>query len=106
VRSRTDKDGTVIQEVELRLAPTTPALELALRHFGMLRDKLEFQEPQMMQFDWDSLWRVQSEQVDIVEQRLLREEERPAAIIPNGHAEIGNPQNREANAKRHGTGTR
>jgi Terminase small subunit len=82
VRSRTDNDGNISQEVELRFAPTNPAMELALRHFGMLRDRLDVQESQKLVIDYESLYRKPSESVDLVEHALLTLEATTPATIP------------------------
>ena len=101
VRSRTDQDGNTTQEIELKLAPTNPAMELALRHFGMLRDKLEVQEVPMATFDFDRLYSAPPEPVDPVEQALLRQGVvTPTTIQTNGYAANGRPQNGEANGHR------
>ena len=92
-RQRTDANGNVTQEIELRLSPKTPAIELALKHFGLLGpDKHDVNVK--AQFDWDRLYDDQRDVPGEIEQRLAMEEARsvidmePSETESNGDGEV------------------
>ena len=76
VKQHTDAEGNVSQSFELRLAPKTPAVELAMKHFGMFTP--ETQNVKHV-FDWDSLY-GRSTEPDPIELRI--EQERSAVLGP------------------------
>lgn len=54
IRTRTNKEGDVEQQIELKLTPKLQALELAMKHFGMLEP---LDRSTKLVIDWDSLYK-------------------------------------------------
>ena len=66
----TDENGGVTQTIELKLVSKAVALELAMKHFGMLAPlKVDLRVPT----DWEPLYGDDDEPVDEVETRLIEE---------------------------------
>ena len=69
-RQGVDSDGRPWQSIEVRLTPKIAAVELAMRHFGMLApQKHDVNIKQTI--DWDSLYKKGSGNGDVVEARVL-----------------------------------
>lgn len=77
VKQTTDSDGNMSQMAELKLAPKTPAVELALKHFGLLMPE-KHELLVSPGFDWDSLSKPPKD-ADVIEQCLALEEEKGAS---------------------------
>lgn len=60
-----DTDKVVNQKIKLKLAPKTPALELAMKHFGMLVDRRAINLNTKVSIDWD---KVQIQSADPIEE--------------------------------------
>lgn len=69
VKQETDRDGNVTgQTIELKLAPKTPAVELAMKHFGMIGPDMNVEQKVMV--NWDPLYHDHSNDPDPLEERI------------------------------------
>lgn len=71
VKQAIDQDGNTFQQIELKLVPKIAALELSMKHRGMLAPK-KHEVKQQFNFDWDRLaqpWR-HIEEDDPIEQAI------------------------------------
>ena len=75
------EDGSEMQEIEYRLTPHATAREQALKHLGLFAPEVQ---KQLMGIDWDSLAAGGNAPVDVVEQEILKLEDRSRG---NGNGE-------------------
>lgn len=69
-RQYTDENGRVTQVIKLKLVSKAVALELAMKHFGMLAP---LKVAVKVQTDWEPLYGDDEEPMDEVETRLIEE---------------------------------